>query len=100
MLLRPEIGTSLIATHTQRRREPLPNTFNLKKKVFKYNLSFFGLFYIYKKWIRMQRSLGAFANVFMCLLQVVTYIQLVIEAYMTIGQKIRLQYVCVFCFHF
>jgi len=39
-------------------------------------------------------------DVSMCQLQVIIYIQLVLEAYMTIGQKIRLQYVFVLCFHF
>jgi len=40
----------------------------------------------------MQRSLSALTDVFMCLLQVVMYKALVLEAYMTISQKVRLQY--------
>jgi hypothetical protein len=48
----------------------------------------------------MQLSLSAFTDVFMCLLQVVIYLQLVFEAYMTIGQEMRLQSVRARCFHF
>jgi len=46
----------------------------------------------------MKRSLSAFTDVFMCLLQVVIYIQLVLEAYMAIGQKILYSTFALFVF--